>query len=354
MEPSSPRRGSSMRITRNTVVWLSILILLVLLPIAYVEGLNVIIPHRGLRLEAGFIDSSFDTHYSGFYQGFNLTSNWQIDWTLGQGPSSGVNCTSSYCLITAQFSGERQGLQVSKPMSGLNTENFPFFLMNSTESTADFGLTYSIAVIAGNGTWFTAPFFHAMTSMHTTSIDLRTVYSGPISRITIRLTDDFYPQYEGGIQSMTIYSIAFASSAPSWQPSASNALGASISGGNGTLTVSGTTASDLLGSQSSIVSAQRTSNLTFDPTVYDIMSVELRTLTPGVVARIVLWEDATNAITIFSTVISDTGYHKVLVDLAQDNLSPTLFMIELSWTSSTPSTSFELQFQNLVFYENAA
>jgi hypothetical protein len=330
----------------------AILILLLLLPIAYVEGLNLILPRNGTRLEAGFIDNTFNTAYSDFYQGFNLTSGWEIDWTLGQNSSAGISCSIPYCVIVGQFSGQRQGLEVSRSLGSLSTMNFHYLLMNSTESTSS--LSYSVALTASDGSWRTAPLFHTSSTIHTTYIDLNTLFPGPASRISVRFTDDLNSSYDGGTQSMTIYSMQFAASPPQWQPASSYVSNASIAGQDGILTVSGTTASNLPAGTSSVVSAQRSTELSFDPTKYNIMSVELRASTPGLVAKVVLWNDNTTAITVFSGAVGDTSYHPLLIDLRLDPLGPMLYQVELSWMSSSPGTSFQMQFRNLAFYMNAS
>jgi hypothetical protein len=330
------------------------LLLLVLISVAYVEGLGLLLPHKGSSLQAGFMDNSFNTNYSDFYQGFNLTSGWQIDWTIGQNSSAGMSCSTSYCVLKAVFSGQRQGLEISRSLGNLNTVNFPFLLITSNESTTNPDLAYSVAVIASDGSSYTGPFFAAGTTIHSDYVDLESLYQGPASRISVRLTDDLNPSYNGGIQSMTIYSMQFAASQPLWQPALSYVSNASVIGQNRVLTVSGTTDSSLPSGTLSIVSAQRSMGLNLDVTKYNIMSVELRTSTPGVIARIVVWNDTAEPITVFSGTIVDTSYQQVLIDLRPDHIGPTIYLVELSWMSPVSGTSFQMQYRNLAFYTNSS
>jgi hypothetical protein len=318
---------------------LALTALLILVPFVGVTIAEKLFQRPALRLETGWEDSVFNANYQNPIWVDNFVNGWQVNRALGQsGNSSGFTVERGVGTLFATFSGFNKeyetgvsGIEVQKPLDQLNTELAPYLIIEHRESSSDSSLKFSCGITDEYGTRYDAGWWHTSTSWITSEVDLRSIYNGTIKYLSIGLTDDLNPSYSGGIQSAQVRLIGIYSAPPQWtlatsDPEAMGSMG--ISSANGTLWVQ----SNYSLNQNTIVTAERTYNLTIDVTKHRYLSVSIMTSSINVAARVVIWTNATNPVEVLLKTYNDGLWHTEIVDLGAFGIrSNDLFEIELGF-----------------------
>jgi hypothetical protein len=329
-----------------------LILLLVVVPVGYLKLLEAIVPHSGLRLSPGWEDNTFNTWYQNHgWLDDNFEEGWTIVWELGQsGNSSGFAVLNKTLILYATFDGYNvnhecgvSGIMIQKNVGGLDTRIFPFLVIKHKESSSDSALMFSFGVTDAEGVWHDGGWYHTSSSWTYLEFDLRKLYNGTIRNVSLRLTNDFDPNYAGGIQSASIQLVGFYEDSPDWILAYNKPVNATITSEAGVLRVAAS--GNLSGTT---VAAQRLKGLTFNPTVYNYLKVSIMTSSVNVAARIVVWSDPNQAKVVLLKTYNDSDWHTEIIDLNFFSFSH-IYMIELSMTQVYPSNESHVLYKQLSF-----
>jgi len=318
---------------------LIVMLLLALAPFMGIAVMDTLFQRPALRLAAGWEDSVFGTEYQNPDWKDNFVSGWQLTWILGQSRnSSGFTIEGGVGTLFATFSGfnpehERgvSGIEVQKSLGQLNTEFVPYLKIEHRESSSNQPLMFSFGVTDENGIWHDAGQWHTSASWTTLEMDLRTIYNGTIKYLSVRLTDDFEPDYSGGMQYAQVRFIGIYTKLPQWILATSDQetlRNTEISSSNGTLCVQ----SNAVLKPETVVTAQRMEDLTINVTKYRFLSLVVMTSSINVAARVVIWTNASSPFIVLLKTYDDRLWHTEIVDLRAFEISGNdQFIIELGF-----------------------
>jgi hypothetical protein len=208
---------------------------------------------------------------------------------------------------------------------------------------------FSFRLVDDKNVWHDGGWYHTSKAWTTLEVDLHRIYNGTITKLTLRLTNDFNPSYNGGEQHAYIDYVGFFKNPPLWKLSCNNdAVNGVMSSMNGTLTIKG------IGNitYGTIVTAQRYSGLDINLTTYRYLKVSVKTYGSDVALRVVIWTDPSHPITVLLRTYNDTLWHNEIIDLSFFGISGShLFLIELGWLyiSKTPANIATVCYKDLSF-----
>lgn len=322
------------------------ILLLVVVPVVYLKFLEAVVPHPGLRLSSGWEDNTFSTRYRNpVWLDESFEEGWEVAWELGQSDnSSGFAVLNGTLVLYATFEGcnvghERgvSGIMIQKNIGELNTTFYPFLVIRHKESASASALMISFGVTDAEGVWHDGGRYHASSSWTNLEFDLRKLYNGTVRYVSLRLTNDFDPNYAGEVQYAYVQLIAIYEKSPDWRLAYNKPVNASISNEDGVLRVSAT--GNL--SAGTIVAAQRLKNLAINLSVHNYLNISIMTSSINVAARIVIWTNMSYSHDVLVKTYNDNEWHSEIVDLAFFGLSGDVYMIELSLMQLYPSDSSE-------------
>jgi hypothetical protein len=325
---------------------------IILFPIAYLTFLNTAFPQNGIVFSAGLKDASFQTEYSepGWYDS-NFSQGWNINWTNA---NSGFTVGGGVIDLFVTFNGynpthERgiSGIIIQKSVDHINTAIYPYLVIRHKESSSDPSLTFSFAIIDDSGDAHLGAWYHASNSWTNLEVNLTETYSGILNGILIFFTNDFNPNYSGGVQHTYVQLIGLYRSLPTWTLAYSNPVNANISSENGVLEVSAK--GDI--TTGTIISVQRVSGLDLDFTKYRYVNVSIMTSGIDVAARVVVWTDPSHIYTILLKTYNDKNWHTEIIDLSYFGIysSSHLFMIELGLLQISEGSNSTVCYSQLSF-----
>jgi len=202
---------------RLVVVAALCFLLLIAFPVVYLNLIDAIIPHKGANFSPGWTEKSFITEHGGLaWSDDKFEEGWAIGWQLGPNPDkSGFQSSNGTLLLHASFEGFNHnkekgvsGIMVQKDVNGVNTTLSPFLIIKHRESVSDSALLFSFGIMDVNGVWHDGGRFIASSSWSNIYSDLRQIYNGTIQAISLRLTNDFDPNYVANTQYAYVESIA--------------------------------------------------------------------------------------------------------------------------------------------------
>lgn len=326
------------------------IILLIIFSVAYLNFIDAFVPHSGAKFSPGWTDNTFLTEHGGLsWSDDDFENGWTIAWQLGQNSSSsGFETSNGTLVLHASFNGFNKnqeksisGIMVQKDLNRLNTTVSPFLIIKHKESTSDSALMFSFGITDIMGVWHDGGRYFASNSWSNIYFDLRQIYNGTIAAISIRLTNDFDPNYVAGTQYAYVESIAIYErfKNPDWTISASQLVNTTLSSERGVLNLS---ASGYL-SEGLLVSAQRRNNLSINAELHNYLMVSIRTSSINIAARIVIWPDQNvhNSREVLLKTYNDNDWHTEIIDLSYFILPTDVFMIELGFAQIYPSNTNE-------------
>lgn len=325
-----------MRISnKRTLHAVGFVVLLIIIPITYLELIETFFPKSELTLIPGWEDNTFETVYqnAGWFDD-SFEQGWKIVRTFnGNHNSSGLAIIDKTLILYSEFenvneapNSEISGVVVGKNFNVLNTTLFPFLVIKHRESSSNPALTFSFEVIDTEGIKYQGEWYHTSSNWIYLEFDLRKLFNGTIRSISLRLTNSFDHTYVGAVEYSYIELVAVYSS-PTWKLAYNKNINAKIFSEDGILTVSGK--GNL--TKDTIITAERFDSLTFNPQEYRYMKVSIKTSSVTVAARVLLWENRSSASVLLLKTYNDTDWHKEIVDIPTfgfDSNSPP-FLIEL-------------------------
>ena len=210
-------------IRHKNKIYLIVIFLTVFCLVGYPEFLDLSLKHN-FSFSPAWSDDSFNSvsYKDPVWADQNFKDDWSVYWTLGQTTgSSGFFVSNNTLTIYANFTGFNQaqnwgarGIMLQKKVVEFNTILDPLLVIQHKESSADSSLMFSFGVTSANGTWYDGGWHHTSSSWTYSTFDLRQTFNGTVKSISIRLTDDFNPNYEGGIQNASIQLIGIYAESP--------------------------------------------------------------------------------------------------------------------------------------------
>lgn len=307
-------------------------VIVIAYPLAYGGLINMFMPKLGFRLSAGWTDEGLRTYCEGvIWNDVALSGGWRVAWTSGQsnGDSGLINGTL-YATFRG-YNGDHErgvsGIMIEKSLENeINSTDFPYLVIRYSVSSSDSPLMFSFGITDGRGIWHDGGWRHVSASMVTLVVDLRNYYNGSIRSVSLRLTNDFDPDYAGGKQYVVVKDISICRIGPDWVL-ASNApldVGVMSESGTSSIYVSGQVPKD------AIATIQRKQSLNFDPTVYRYLKVSIKTSSIDVAPRIFVWTDERTPQLVLLKTYNDNQWHNEIIDLAYFGINANrLYMIEL-------------------------
>jgi len=318
----------------------SVILLIVLAPVLYLGLLNTFLPPSESRFYSGFQDTTFQTRFEGLvWTDKNFTDGWTVLWESGQtNESAGFLAEDGVGDLYATFNGYNpfqaeapsgvSGIEFQKSVGSINTTIYPYLVVRLRASSSDSALALSFKVKDYEGVWRPVARHHAFTSWENLEFDLRKIYNRTITHVSIRLSNEFDPYYDEGIQHVYIEQVAICREPPRWTLSYEPSINASISSQDGILKICGR--GNL--STNTLITSKRLSELTFNLTKYKYLKVSISTSSIDVAARIVIWTHSTQPYTVLLKTYNDKEWHTEIVDLSYFEISGNeLYIIELGW-----------------------
>ena len=319
-------------------------LLLIVFSVGYLTLLETVVPHSGLQFFSGWEETTFATtsNESLAWSDENFEEGWKAAWLYGQS-SSGFKTSNGTLVLGATFNGFNNndiegigGIIVKRDINKLNTSISPFLVIKHVESSSNPALMFSFGVTDVMGLWHAGGSYKVSTSLTTLNFDLRELYNGTIKSISILFTNTFDSNSKIGLQFTYIRSIAIYREQPEWWLASSSLTPAGISNQQGILTLSG------IGhlSKGTIISAQRSKNLTFNFIPYNYLNISIMISSLNVAARIVIWPDssASNSREVLVKTYNDNNWHTEIVELSIFGLTQNVQRIELGFVSLDTST----------------
>jgi hypothetical protein len=326
-----------------------VLLLLFILTAGYLAMLEAVVPHSGLRFLPGWEDHTFSTasNESLVWSDTNFEEGWRAAWLYNQYGSPGFEGSNGTLVLGATFNGLNKndvngvsGIIVKKDIPKLNTITSPFLIIKHMESSSNPALMFSFGIIDGMGFLHAGDSYRVSTSLTTLNIDLRTLYNGTIRSILIVFTNYFNPDSMLGMQFAYIKLIAIYREQPDWWLATTPLTPATISNQQGILKLSGN--GNL--SEGTIISAQRSKNLTFNLVPFNYINVSIMTSSLDIAARIVIWPtNSSGSISreVLLKTYNDNQWHTEIVELSLFGLTKNIYRIELGLITLDSSTTEE-------------
>jgi hypothetical protein len=333
---------------KDLYVGILIILLFSVFPIGYVELLSSFRSSAEPHLSPGWQDDSFRTDYeNAAWLDRYFSQGWSIAWTTDQeNGTAGFDASAGLGHLYATFNNSLGGIMVQKSVPDVDTEEYPYLVVEHKETSSDESLMFSFGVTDNKGLWHDGGWYHTSTSWAELKFDLRGLINGTIAYISIRLTNDFNPSYAGGEQSAYVQLIGIYKESPDWTIAYIGTTNASISSENGTLEIHGSGGL----STGTIVSAQRLNSLLFNPSEYNYLKVSIKTSSINVSARIVIWTDQSHAYTVLLKTYDDNAWHTEIIDLSFFGATnSSLYMIELSWMQIDKGYESTVYYRQLSF-----
>lgn len=327
------------------------MLLIVLTPVVYLSMLNMIFPAHRVRLIPLWRDDEFLTEpQEPAWVDSNFTEGWSINWQFGQEEGDcGFRVQNGVGDLYATFRGYNysdgigfSGVSIKKSIPNIDSQDYPYLLIEHKENSSDSALMFSFSISDEKGRWFDGKQVHASTLWNVLECDLRKLYNGTISQISIQLTNEYDRHYARGTQHVYIRSVGIYKRNPSWSLACNKPIEANISTEENTLKIFGS--GNL--TAGTLVSGQRFSNLTINTTVAKYLNVSIKTSSINVAARIVVWTSPSNPVLILLKTYNDSNWHIEIIDLLCFGINVSeLYMIELGWQQVYDSTG-----QSIVWY----
>jgi hypothetical protein len=316
----------------------SVIMLVVLVPLVYLGLLNAFFSPPESRFYSGFQDRTFQTWFGDLiWVDKNFTEGWTMLWQSGQtNESAGFLAEEGVGDLYATFNGYNpfqveapfgvSGIEFQKLVGSINTELYPYLVVMLRADSSDSALAVSFRVEDSEGVWHPMARFHTVTSWSTLKFDLRKIYNGNITHVSIKLSNEFDPYYDEGVQHVYIEQVAICKEPPQWILACNAPINANISSQDGILKLCGSGSL----SANTIVTSQSFNELTFDLSKYKYLEVSISTSSINVAARIVIWTDSTQSYTVLLKTYNDREWHTEIIDLSFFGISSNkLYMIEL-------------------------
>lgn len=316
-----------------------VVLLGVVVPAGYFNLMRSILPHPQPAFSMVWQEATFSTESQDpAWVSSNLSDGWNVKWAPRQTSGSYGLAVSpeGFGDLYATFRGydspdERgiAGIMIEKSIGSVNTEVFPYLVIEHQETSADPSLMLSFGVVNENGTYLYEKGSHTTLAWESISYDLRKLYNGTISAVSILFTNDFDPYYTGGLQHVYIREIGMYGEKAAWTITYNNkSINATLSSDQVNLRIYGS--GNL--TAGTIVSAQRY----FEPTIAleqpRYLKVIIKTSGIDVAARMTVWTDEITSHLILLKTYNDNEWHTEIVDLSYFGLIDSqIQMIELGW-----------------------
>jgi hypothetical protein len=314
----------------------------------YVVFLDIVNPQTGLKFYPIWTQNTFSLpNGDPVWQDNNFSSGWSVFWTLGQiDGSSGFDISNNTLSMYATFdaynenSGGVSGICLWKNIGVIDTTLSPYLVIEHKETSSNSALMFSYAVLDVNQVWHDGGLYNVSASWVNSKFDLRTVYNGTIVMISIRLTNDFDPNYSGGLQYSYIRSVAIYNI--TWQLFQNAPINDKIS-----------TTDDILRIEAlenilpdTIVSAQRIGYFSLNPAKHSFLKVDIMTSSINTAARIVIWSNPDLYKDVLVKTYNDKQWHTEIIDLNFFGFTD-IYMIELSFIQVYSSNDNWVQYKQL-------
>jgi hypothetical protein len=320
-------------------------IVLLALPFISAYVMSVLQVRLNPTLSPGWVDNSFNTEYSNpGWTETNFSTGWAVNWTLGQSTANsyGFIGSGSGADLYANFNGSLSGICIKRSLS-VDTSSYPFLVINYSCSSSNPALMFSFGLTDTSGNWHDGGWYHVSNSWGFLAVNLADVYSGVVTALDLRLTNDFNHSYAGGEQHAYIQSVGFYGEPPDWVKSQNEPVNSSILDTKDGLNI--TVSGDV--TAGTIVSAQR-SELAVNITEDNYLSVSIKTSSVNVAARIIIWQNNSSYPVLIKT-YDDSAWHNEVIDLSSFNLAGNVSLIELSLQQLTDGNYSSVCYRQLAF-----
>lgn len=333
-------------LNRRLIKTIILVLMLVVMPVFYINFLKAFVFHPGLKLSPEWSDDTFNTWFEKpVWSDTTFDKEWAIAWEHGQSDnSSGFKVFNNTLILYATFKGYNStyvngatGIMLQENITVFDNTNCPFLVVGYKASSSSPALALSFGIVDVNGTSHYGPSYHVSSDPTYLSYDLTTMYLGKIRYLSLRFTNDFDPNFSGGLHFVYVQFITFFEKPQIWNFASSNSIKGNILGANNMLNVS----MDEYISKGDIVTAQRTRDLPTGLASNNFLKISIWTSSINVAARITIWSNAFGYREILLKTYNDTEWHTEIVSLPFLDVSGNVYMIELGMIRLYPSDSVE-------------
>ena len=308
----------------------------VIITFAYLFGLSNFIPHSRLTLIPGIAisDYAFNSPADVAWSDSNFSTGWAVRLTTNnQSGVSGFISNGSEGYLYYNFSGGHvEEVEVQDNVT-VDTSVYEYLTVHFRATTNDTSVNFSPAVISEGGTWVGLPWNHVSTAQQVLTFDIPDYFSGNITAILFRITNDYNEDYIGGLQGVFMSLVSISKSPPILGTSSFNALFTELLPEGRVLEVKGTSPPTSESSTNySIISAVYSALLNVDLSSFHYLNLTVMTDSPKVMARVVIWLTDQSSQTVLLTNYEETTWHQVLIDLKPFGITGnTIAKIELGY-----------------------
>lgn len=311
-------------------------------------------PSKELTLKVIWSDPDLRTSYENpvFFVS-DFTEGWKVV-SSSDPATSGFYVLNGIGVLYANFKGNPTYIQIGKLVDSFSTEAYPYIVIVHKEDSSDSEINFSFGIVDENDTFHDGGWFHSSTDWTHLVFDLRRVYNGTVSKIYLRLTNDFDINYKGGLRHAYVKSIAVYQfvpeieyqHAPNWKLVSDRPVNATLTAQDHVLSIwlSNTAPNGTL------IAAQRVGGLAFDLSSVDSLKVSIRTSSVSAVARIVVWTDDGKDHLILLKTYNDNQWHNEIIQLKAFGVyGRKLVAVQLGMMSVNSETPLTVSYKDLSF-----
>lgn len=314
----------------------------VVLTSVYLFALTSFLPRDHLKMISGLTISEYSFISSGnlAWSDETFSTGWTVNLTTSPNLNdSGFVTNGSVGYLYYNFTGGAvEEVEIQKKVS-IDTSIYKYLTLRFNATTDDRSICFSSAVITEKGTWIGLPWNHVSRIEQVLVFDISTLYSGGITAIRFRITNDYNKNYNGEVQGVFIKFASISSSPPILATSSNNAVYTQLLPSGQYIEVKGSSPpANQSTNKVSIVSAVYSSPMKIDLSLFHYLNVTVKTDSPEMNARVIVWSEDGVSHTVLMTNYDETRWHQVIIDLTPFGITGnSINKIELGFTINVGS-----------------
>jgi hypothetical protein len=325
------------------------LALVILTPIVENQLMNWLVPPKKLVEVVGWSDPKPTITFSNPAIQYYNFADWQLKNTSSVGVS-GFKILNGIGDLYVNFTGMPSYVEIEKSISAENVSstNSPYLVITHQEDNSDESVNFSFGLTDANGKSYYGSWYHVSERMTILSFDMRVLFNGTISKISLRLTNDFNDQYAGGVRNAYISSLAIYSEAPSWSIISDKPVDASLETNDHILTISAPSSIP----EYATVAAQRVGGFYVNLSEFGFLKISIKTSSLHVAAKVAVWDEIGEEHVVLLKTYNDELWHDEIVDLKafNVNVAAKIVMIQLALLNvEHVNSSVAVSYKDLAF-----
>jgi hypothetical protein len=290
--------------------------LVILTPIVENQLMNSLVPPKKLAEVVGWSDPNPTTAFTNPVLQYDTFTDWQLKNT-GSFVGSGFRILNGIGDLYANFTGTPLAVEIEKIIAeNVSSTNSPYLVITHQEDNSDESVNFSFGLTDTNGKSYHGSWYHVSERSSLLSFDMRALFNGTISRVSLRLTNDFNEQYEGGVRHAYISSVAIYRSAPEWTIISDKPTNASLETNDHSLIITAPSSIP----EYTTVAAQNAGGFDFNLSEFNFLRISIKTSSLHVAAKVAVWDNIGDEHVILLKTYNDELWHDEIVDLKAFNV----------------------------------